>query len=50
MVDGEMYECVNSFFYLGDTLDGDGVSDLAATARNGWMKFRKLLPLHLYSA
>ena len=32
--------------YLGDTLDGDGGSDLAATARirNGWMKFRVLLP------
>ena len=24
MVDGETYECVNSFCYLGDTLDGDG--------------------------
>ena len=31
---------------LGDTLDGDGGADLAATARirNGWMKFRELLP------
>ena len=30
-----------SFCYLGDTLDGDGGTDLAATARirNGWMKF-----------
>ena len=30
----------------GDTLDGDGGADLAATARirNGWMKFRELLP------
>ena len=29
-----------SFCYLGDTLDGDGGADLAATARirNGWMK------------
>ena len=38
MVDGETYECVKSFCYLGDTLDG---ADLAATARtrNGWMKF-----------
>ena len=46
MVDGETYECVKSFFYLGDTLDGDGGADLAATARirNGWMKFRELLP------
>ena len=24
MVDGETYECVKSFCYLGDTLDGDG--------------------------
>ena len=38
--------CVNIFCYLGDTLDGDGGADLAATARirNGWMKFRELLP------
>ena len=46
MVVGETYECVNSFCYLGDTLDGDGGADLAATAsiRNGWMKFRELFP------
>ena len=46
MVDGETYECVKSFCYLGDTLDGDGGADLAATTRirNGWMKFRELLP------
>ena len=46
MVDGGTYECVNSFCYLGVTLDGDGGADLAATARitNGWMKFRELLP------
>ena len=46
MVDGETYECVKSFCYLGDTLDGDGGADIAATARirNGCMKFRKLLP------
>ena len=38
MVDGETYGCVKSFCYLGDTLDGDGGEDLAATARNGrWM-------------
>ena len=45
MVDGVTYECVKSFCYLGDTLDGDGGADLAATARirNGWMKFRELL-------
>ena len=43
MVHGETYECVKSFCYLGDTLDG---ADLAATARirNGWMKFRELFP------
>ena len=45
MVDGETYECVKSFCYLGDTLDGDGGADLAATTRirNGWMKFRERL-------
>ena len=39
MVDGKTYECVKRFCYLGDTLDGDGGADLAATAtiRNGWM-------------
>ena len=30
MVDGEIYECVKSFCYLGDTLDGYGKADLAA--------------------
>ena len=46
MVDGETFACVKSFCYLGDTLDGDGGADLAATARirNGWMKFRELFP------
>ena len=46
MVDRETHECVKRFCYLGDTLDGDGGTDLAATARirNGWMKFRELLP------
>ena len=46
MVDGETHGCVKSFCYLGDTLDGDGGADLAATSRirNGWMKFRELLP------
>ena len=43
MVDGETYECVQSFCYLGDTLDGDGEADLAATARIRWMMFRELL-------
>ena len=42
MVDGETYEGVKSFCYLGDTLDRYDGADLAATARirNGWMKFR----------
>ena len=31
VVDGETYGCVKSFCYLGDTLDGDGGADLAAT-------------------
>ena len=46
MVDGETYECAKSFCYLGDTLDGDGGVDLTVIARirNGWMKFRELLP------
>ena len=46
MVDGETYGCVKSFCYQGDTLDGDGGADLAATARsrNGWMKFQEFLP------
>ena len=46
MVDGETYECVKSFCYLADTLDGDGGADLAATARirNGWIKLREILP------
>ena len=52
MVDGETYECVKSFCYLGDTLDGDGGADLAATARirNGWMKFREFLPFDIQSS
>ena len=45
MVEGEIYRCVKSFCYLGDTLDGNG-ADLAATSRirNGWIKFRELFP------
>ena len=41
MLDGKTYECVKSFCYLGDILDGDSGADLAATGRirNGWMKF-----------
>ena len=30
MLDGEKYECVKSFCYLGDTLGGDGGADLLA--------------------
>ena len=46
VVDGKTYGCVKSFCYLGDTLDGDGRADLAATVRirNRWMKFKELLP------
>ena len=49
MVDGETYEYVKSFCYLGDTLDG---ADIAATARigNGWMKFRELLTFLTFRA
>ena len=45
MIDGETYGCVKSFCYLGNTLDGDGGADLAATAKigNGWLKFREIL-------
>ena len=34
------------FYYMGDTLDEDGGADRVATTtiRNGWMKFRALLP------
>ena len=46
MVDGETYGWVKSFCYLGDTLDGDGGADLAASAtvriRNGWMMYKEL--------
>ena len=40
------------FCYLGYTLGGDGGADLVATARirNGWMKFRELLPFLTYRA
>ena len=33
MVDRETYECVKNSCYLGDTLEGDGGADLAATDR-----------------
>ena len=47
MVDGETYECVKNFCYLGDTLDGDGGANLAATARirNGRIKFQELFAI-----
>ena len=52
VVGGEMYGCVKSFCYLEDTLDGNGGADLSATARirNGWMKFRELLPFLIFRA
>ena len=45
-MDGEIYGCVNSFSYLGETLGGYGRADLSGTARigNGWIKFREVLP------
>ena len=45
MVDGETYGSVKGFCCLGDTNDGDGGKDLAATVRirSRWMKFRGLL-------
>ena len=44
MVDGETYRFIKSFCYLGDNLDGDGGTDLAATVRirNGWIQFLEL--------
>ena len=43
MVDGETNGCVKRFCYLGNTLNENGGTDLAATARirNRWMKFRE---------
>ena len=45
-MDGETYGRINNFCNLGDTLDGDSGADLAATTkiRNGWMKFREIMP------
>ena len=37
MVDGETYECVKSFCYLGDTLDGDGGADFERPRRT-WLE------------
>ena len=44
-MDGETYECVKRFCCLGDTLGGDGGTDLAATASigNEWITFREFL-------
>ena len=52
VVDGETCGCIKSFCYLGDTLDGDGGADFDVTARirNGWMKFRELLPFQASKA
>ena len=33
MMEGETYGCVQSFCYLGDTLDGNGRADHATTGR-----------------
>ena len=46
VVDGEAYEAVDSFCYLGDMLNADGGVDLAVTTRvrGGWRKFRELMP------
>ena len=33
MVDGDTYGCVNSFRYLGDTLDKDNTTNITTTAR-----------------
>ena len=46
VVEGETYEVVTSFCYLGDMLNADGGVDLAVNARvrSGWRKFRELMP------
>ena len=45
-MDAETYGSVNNFCNLVDTLDEDGGADLAATTRirNGWIKFREIMP------
>ena len=45
-VQGEVYQTVKSFCYLGDTVDAGGGVDAAVTARirSGWNKFRELRP------
>ena len=44
---GEPYECVEEFCYLGDMISAGGGACASAVARvrNGWRKFRDLLPL-----
>ena len=46
VMDGETYGSVKSFCNLGDTLDGDGGADRAATARikSRWMDFQEMMP------
>jgi len=45
-VDGDEFESVDSFCYLGDKLDAEGGVDAAVTSRirSGWTKFRELAP------
>ena len=46
VMDGETYGSVKSYSNLGNTLDGNGRADSAATARirNRLMKFREIMP------
>ena len=46
-VEGEQFDVVSKFCYLGDMLDSSGGAELAATTRmqSGWNKFRELSPL-----
>lgn len=46
VVQGDKYDCVQSFCYLGDTLSAAGGSDVAVAARvrSGWRKFHELAP------
>ena len=46
VVDGEKYGVVNSYCYLGDTIDGNGGASAAITTRIqcGWKKFNELSP------
>jgi len=47
----EKLELVDKFCYLGDMLSVDGDADAAVEAkiRNGWNKFRQVVPLHTNS-